>query len=350
MNNSSSKKLNLSNSQLIEYQSNPGYISFFRDLTNDSYSSVYSVNAFSIFKSINNVLYLIYTISNNSIISFNIIRNEELNEIKNAHNKNITYFKHYLDDINKRDLIMSISTYDNNIKIWDIYNWENILDIKKVNNLGRLYSASFLKDNNNIYIITSNDYIISEKIKVYDLKGNKIKEINDSNEPTFFIDVYYDDKLNKKYIISGNERYIKSYDYEINKVYNIYNSQDNYYHSDIIIYDKEKIIKLIESSWDGNIRIWSFHSGELLNTIQVCTEDSLLCIDLWNRDYLFVGCSDKTIKLIDLKIGKTIKNLQNYNDSIITIKKFKHPDFGECLISQGFQNEQIKLWKFAINF
>ena len=175
MNNSLSKKINLSNSQLIEYQSNPEYIEFYRDLTNDSYSSVYSVNAFSIFKSINNILYLIYTISNNSIISFNIIRNEEINEIKNAHSTNITNFRHYLDDINKRDLIMSISTYDNNIKIWNIYNWENILDIKNVNNLGRLYSASFLKDNNNIYIITSNDYIISEKIKVYDLNGNKIK-------------------------------------------------------------------------------------------------------------------------------------------------------------------------------
>ena len=94
MNKSSSKILNLSKNRLIEYQLNTEYIIFFRDLTIDSYSSAYSANAFSVFKSINNVLNLIYTISNNWIISFDIIRNEKINEIKNVYTKNITNFSH----------------------------------------------------------------------------------------------------------------------------------------------------------------------------------------------------------------------------------------------------------------
>ena len=41
-------------------------------------------------------------------------------ELKNSHNQYITNFRHYLEEKNKRDLIMSISCQDNNIKIWNV--------------------------------------------------------------------------------------------------------------------------------------------------------------------------------------------------------------------------------------
>ena len=89
------------------------------------------------------------------------------------------------------------------------------------------YYACFLEKNKQIYIITSNynKNGNSEYIKVFDLGGDKIKEINDSNEDTYCINNYYDKKLSKNYIISGNYGYIKSFDYNNNKLYHKYNDK-----------------------------------------------------------------------------------------------------------------------------
>ena len=61
---------------------------------------------FSAFKSINNIIYIIYANINKSIISYNLIENKKINEIINAHENEITGFRYYLDKINKRDLII----------------------------------------------------------------------------------------------------------------------------------------------------------------------------------------------------------------------------------------------------
>ena len=63
---------------------------------------------------------------------------------------------------------------------------------------------------------------------------------------------------------------------------------------------------------------------------------------------MFVGSDDNTIKLIELKNGKVIMSLACYNNYVVTIKKIYHPKYGECLISQGLKNAQIKLWKNKI--
>ena len=175
---------------------------------------------------------------------------------------------------------------------------------KNINVHRRLYSACFFNDNNQNYIMTSHCYNDnSENIKIFDFKGNIIKEIKDYNNNTFFIDTYYDNKLNKNYIITGNDGYCKSYDYIENNVHKIYNDNDENCHDSIIINDKEEIVKLIESSIDGNIRIWNFHSGELINKIKV-DKNSIYGINLWNNEYIFAGSKNKTIKLINLKKEK----------------------------------------------
>ena len=343
-----SKEVNL-NMKTSQNDKCPIYIQSFKDLINDSYLQYALDNTYSIFKSINNSSYIVYSNKNKSIITYNIITNEKISEIKNAHNQYITNFRHYFDKIKRRDLIISISSDDNNIKLWDFNNWELICDIKSINNKGYLYSACFLniKENNINYILSSNDnYSKSEYIKVYDFNGNKIKEISDSNERTFFIDTYYDNKFNIYYIIAGNNSYVKSYNYNENKLYHKYidNNNNNLEdHDSIIIINNKGTIKMIESSEDGILRIWNFHSGLLLDRIVIC-EDKLYGICLWNNNYLFVGGDDKTLKIIDLDKKTIINNLFQKN-SIINIKKFEHPIYGECIIIHDWEN-QIKLGFF----
>ena len=214
-----------------------------------------------------------------------------------------------------------------------------------------LLSACFLEENNQIYIISSNFNRNgnSENIKIFELNGQKIKEINNSNENTFFIDIYYDNLLSKKYIITGNKGYNKSYNYNDNQLYHKYNDNDNWSHMSIIIKKIKNKIKLIESSCDGNIRIWNFHSSLLLNKIKI-SDGSLFGICLWNDNYLFVGCNNNSINLLELKNCLLIKSSTTHSNQVITLKKITHPKFGDCLISQNWHESEIKLWITKNNY
>ena len=326
----------------------PKDIHFLNDLVKDSFAKFCLDNTFSVFKSINNLFYLIYTNKNKSIISFDIMDNKKVIEIKNAHEQYITNFRHYCDKINKRDLLITISGEDNNIKLWNINSFDCLLDIKNINKNGFLDSACFLTDNNKNYIISSNvNYTTCEAIKVFDFKGNKIKEIANSNDTTIFIDSYYDKKTSKNYIITGNYGYAKSYDFNKNKLYHKYSDNNNKSHDSIIINATDEIIKLIGSSEDGYIRIWNFNTGFLLNKIKI-SKNNLYGICLWNNDYLIIGERDKAIKILELKSEKIIKSLSGYNNFVLTIKKIDIPKYGECFISQGLKNEPIKIWNNKI--
>ena len=173
--------------------------------------------------------------------------------------------------------------------------------------------------------------------------GNKINEIINSKEKTLFIDAYYDELLSKNFIISCNFNYVKSYDFQNNKLYRKYYDNLNEGHHSSIINKNENVVQLIESCIDGNIRIWDFHSGLLLKKIKVCENHFLYGLCLWNKKYLYVGCGDGTIKLIDLENKLIIRSLIGCNMEVLTIKKIIHPEYGECIICNGLYTEPIKV-------
>ena len=98
---------------------------------------------------------------------------------------------------------------------------------------------------------------------------------------------------------------------------------------------------MFESCEDGCIRIWDFHSVKLLNKI-IVSENKLYGLCLWNKDFIFVGCDDNTLKLIDLKKNFVINNIKT-EGLIVNTKKMNHAIYKECLITQDWKN-QIKLW------
>ena len=330
-------------------KNNPKNIRLKSKISNDSYAHFDLDNSFTVFNSINNILYLIYSNKNNSIICYDLIQQKKIKELNQYHNKYITNFRHYLDIINKRDLLMSISSEDNNLRIWNVNNWNCILNLNNINNTGFLFSACLLRQNNEIYIITSNtnntnNGNISEPIKVFNLNGQKINEINNSNQLTFFIDNYYDYISSKHYIIACNYYFSQSFDFIKNDKYHKYTEKGwNYINNSIVIYNDDNIIKLITSSSDGYIRIFNFHSGLFLNKIQIA-KNYLFGMCLWNENYLFVGCKDKSFKLIELKNGLVVKTLVGHNNDVLTIKKINHPQLGECLISQNWKESELNLW------
>ena len=68
------------------------------------------------------------------------------------------------------------------------------------------------EEKNENYILTST-FANSNLIKIIDFNWKKIKFLNNSNDKTYYIDYYYDDNLCKPFVITGNDYYIKSFDY-----------------------------------------------------------------------------------------------------------------------------------------
>ena len=318
------------------------------NLINDSYTINNTNNTFCVFKSINDLYFLIYSNQNNSIISFDLIANKKVNEIKNAHELDITYYRHYMDKNNKRDLIISVSSYDNSIKLWNINNWECLLNLKKVYQNGTLISACFFRYLNENYIISSNLAFMgnADCIKIIDFNGKIVKKFDDYIHGTVFIDTYYDAQTDNNYIITANIGYSKSYDYNGGKLYKKYidNENDLELRLSFLIKNKNEVVEMIESDRSGYIRMWNFHSGLLLRKIKT-GDYSINCTYLYDSEYLFIGCDDNGIKIMNMKTGNFVKNLDAHNNRILSMKIIFHPIYGECLISQGDYDGQIKLWK-----
>ena len=315
------------------------------EITNNSYVFRDLDNTFIIFKSFDKILYLIYSTKKLSIISYNLNEFKIITEIKNPHeNNSITNFRHFFDKDKNKDLIMTISSKINNIRIWENKNWNCILNIKNIYQNGIINSACFIYYNNNIYIAASNNnFNQPDFIKIINFNGKIITEIKNSLENTYFIDSYYNKDDSKLYIISGNYDYIKSYDYINNELYHKYFDNKSKYHCSIKIKQNKEITRLIESSGDGIVRIWNFHSGLLISKIYV-SNLSLYGLCFLDDDNIFVGCADNSIKLININSEEIVKNITGFNNWICTINKIYHDKYGNCIITQGVRDEQIKMW------
>ena len=334
-------------------KTNPIEINISKVIIDNSFSDWVFENTFITFKSFNGFFLLVYATEQKSIIVYNLLHSQIISEIKEAHKEYITSFSHCYDKNKKMDLIMSISRSDNNVKIWNLTNYTCILDLTNVNNAGILNSACFLNFKDNNYIITSNrNWANPEWVKVYNLKGEKISQIKDSNKNTFFIDLFYD-KDNKIYIITGNEGNVISYNYNENEIYKIYceEFENDVFHQSFKIYEDNKkystIVKLIETSdrSNGIIRIWDFHNALLIRKIE--TNNALRSICIWDNNFAFVGCGDKAIKLINLENYRIVNNLIGHQNHICNIEIIFHPKFGKCIISQGHNNDQIRIWTYS---
>ena len=328
-----------------EFINNDSNLTFYDNISTDAYGCSVD-NIFITFKSKSNIIYLVYSNLKKSIIAYNLNKMQIEAEIKKAHNDYIDNFRYSYNIKNKKDIILSLSSGDNNIKIWDINNWECIYNLNNIYKVGIILSACFLINENINYIITCNCFLYD--IMVIDFNGNKIKQINNSSNYTIFIDTYFDIQQSKYYIITGNKNNVKSYDYHTNEHYKTYSDNFSTHHRSIIIYDDNAIVKIIFPCEEGFIRIFNFHSGILLKKININNE-GLIGISLWNKDNLFVGCKNKSIKLIDLKKEKIIKNFIGHNHWVCSLKKIKTSNLGECLITQALDNK-IKLWSIQNNF
>ena len=318
----------------------------YQTLVKDSYDEGEIYITISIFNSIDDILTLAYINNNNNIVTFNLIDLKKINELKYDRSEPIMHIRHHQDKKNERDLLLIILNISF-IEIWDISNLNLLLSLKKVyrdesnEDAGKIYSSCFIEVDNNIYILTSNQNVLDVGgIKVFDLKGNLIKSIKNSFFSTYFLDCYLDKKLSTNFIITGNEKFIRSYNYEKNILYHKYYDNNINLHYNIVVFEKKGITKMIEI--DGTaVRIWNFHSGQLIQKFE-SEKNSLFGMCLWDDEYLFIGTKDKNVKVLGMNITK-IRHCFNAYFLVFNMKKIEHPKYGRCLITQSDSN--ILLWR-----
>ena len=304
------------------------------------------INNIVAFESVDGICYLIYSTLKGSIISYNFVANQIINEIKIATQFPFSIFRHYSDIKNHRDLLLCMPEIFMDIKIFEIKNFNCILNLTNIYKSCSVFASCFFSYFDQIYFMTAPYTMKYDKspdyIKIFDLKGNIIKEINDSNKDrTIIVLFYYDKKVGTNFIVTGNEDYIKIYDYDKNKVYRKYSSQQNLSHCRILIYEKEEKILLLDSCGDGRLRIWDFHSGKLINKIKV-SELSLSGISFYNDSNIFIGSSDNHIYLFNLKYGIIIDKIPEHKTQVSYVKKITSKTYGDFLISKG---REIIVWR-----
>jgi len=313
-----------------------------------AYSKYCFNNLFCVFKSITDLNILVYATKEKSIQFFDLSKEKQIKEIINAHNSFITNLRYYFDDKKKRDLILSICIDNSEIKIWETNKYECLLKISNIYKRGEIHSACFFNYYNDIYIAVSNFHPYnSYPIYIYDITGTKIKNLSQSNDKINFIDSFYYIKKNtsKKitYIITANEDSIRSFNYNEDSLYHKYYDKDDNGHYSFIINEKDFIIKLIESSKNGYIRIWNFDSGDLISKFNLKC-NGLYDICEWEESLIFIGSENQNIILLDLIFGEIKAQLKDSNNQVCCVKTISHPFFGRCLISQGRGSDNIKLW------
>ena len=325
----------------------PSSFSFHKDLIEDNLLT----NVYVIFKSIYDELLLIYANEKNSIITYDLESFKTKNEIITKFYTDIVDLRHCFDKENKRDLIM-VTAYEDVIQVWDINKIECLTNISINNEDGCHIVSCFINYNNNLNIFITKRYSSVNPFLIYDIKGNKIKEINNSYKYISIIKTYYSIKLNSTYILMINNT-IQSFDLNENKEYHLYkNDFKEQLFSDIIIDDNDEITKLI-GPYEKHIQIWNFHRGEKICNIDLLLEDVNYKVNSfcnWNDRFYLISISlnswenkNTIIKLFDLEKKEIIKNLYNSENEIFhCIKKINNHSLGEALIIST-NNGKIKL-------
>ena len=319
------------------------YYQILKEIKDDdeSSSSMYEDFGYLLFSSIDDRLYFVYATKLNSIIFFDVGLNQKVNETKKAHKKVINKIKHFSDKEKNRDLILSMSSQDMNIKVWNMI-MECIYNIKATYKNENLSDSCFLNFNNHIFILTSNSGTdkSSEPVKIYDLEETKEKELENSRDFTKKLEVYYDE--NNTYIITANQGYMKSYTFNENRIYRFYriNKRKEFFlfYEDISINANKELTILMGINLT-EIHFFNFHNGDFLKIIEI---KNSLDFEYFNykKRKVILNLTDTIISNLENDLDFDFDNYNKYYS--LFEQRVDSPKYGECFLSSDIN--KIILW------
>ena len=322
-----------------KFITNPNDLIYKLDICDSAHKSNSIDNVFCAFKSLKGDFYVAWGTPTNNISVYDL-RLEQIIKTFPAHTSTIFSCRHYVDKKDKQDLLIS-SSYDRSVKVWNVKDWSNLINIQTAHSGYYIYSVCILSDE-----LEHKNYVITcapnEVTKIWDFSGKYLRDFGVSTESTYFINTWLDSKNKKYYVINANSSDVKVYHFSTGLLYKSYKSSPFTWHMSAIINEVDNQVNLIESDGNGNVRIWDFYQGTLLKTI-ASSGINLRGICLWNDQFLFAAGSDYNVKLYDLKNGTYLKKYDGHTSTCCAVEKIVHPKYGECLISHALDGK-LKLW------
>ena len=323
-----------------KFINDPNELVFKQDICSNSHKTNSIDRVFCAFKSFNGEPLVVWGSTALNIEFYDCNKEKIVKTIYQAHKQTIFSCRHYADIRLRIDYIIT-SSNDRSVKVWDATKDNYVLYIPNVHNGYYIYSVSLLchlhQEKN--FVITS---CPNEKMKVWSFTGMYMYNFGQSNESTYFIDVFYNKNQKKYFIINANSNDVKSYYFESGDLYHKYKGTPQTWHMSAVVNNINDIFALIESDGNGTIRIWNFDTAELLKSI-TAHSINLRGICLWNDKYLFAAGNDSQIKLFNLEEGKFVKSFKGHTSTVCTIEKIMHPKYGGCLISHALDGK-LKIW------
>ena len=323
-----------------KFINDPNELVFKQDICSNSHKTNSIDRVFCAFKSFNGEPLVVWGSTALNIEFYDCNKEKIVKTIYKAHHQTIFSCRHYADIRLRIDYIIT-SSNDRSVKVWDATKDNYVLYIPNVHNGYYIYSVSLLchlhQEKN--FVITS---CPNEKMKVWSFTGMYMYNFGQSNESTYFIDVFYNKNQKKYFIINANSNDVKSYYFESGDLYHKYKGTPQTWHMSAVVNNINDIFALIESDGNGTIRIWNFDTAELLKSI-TAHSINLRGICLWNDKYLFAAGNDSQVKLFNLEEGKFVKSFKGHTSTVCTIEKIMHPKYGGCLISHALDGK-LKIW------
>ena len=323
-----------------KFINDPNELVFKQDICSNSHKTNSIDRVFCAFKSFNGEPLIVWGSTALNIEFYDCNKEKIVKTIYQAHKQTIFSCRHYADIRLRIDYIIT-SSNDRSVKVWDATKDNYVLYIPNVHNGYYIYSVSLLchlhQEKN--FVITS---CPNEKMKVWSFTGMYMYNFGQSNESTYFIDVFYNKNQKKYFIINANSNDVKSYYFESGDLYHKYKGTPQTWHMSAVVNNINDIFALIESDGNGTIRIWNFDTAELLKSI-TAHSINLRGICLWNDKYLFAAGNDSQVKLFNLEEGKFVKSFKGHTSTVCTIEKIMHPKYGGCLISHALDGK-LKIW------
>ena len=291
------------------------------------------------------------------------------------HQKELRMLKYFINKDKSKEYIIS-SDCEGVLGIWSatnnfiLHQRINVYSQKDIFNCLLLFKNEYGFNFNNII----DDYILfgcestneddSTSVKLYSLtKGNLVKNIKDTNnEKIRDLLLWKNKKLDEYFLLCLAKDKIIMINFLNNFKEKEISTQDRNMFNCGMIYDEinqegNELSYLLCTSSTGHIIIIELYEG--LVTCDIRLKHNIHRVyDIlpWSDNYIiFADCLDNGILVYEFEEGGKIMGISNINgldeDDIECIRKIKHPEYGDCLVTASHKNciKIFELDSFELN-
>ena len=353
------KTINNKLNELEDEKINPADFQFVKNISSELFNiNVYN-NRACIFSSYHDDnIYIAYgVVLSLNLECYDILNNKKFIIIKQLHKDSFDSCRYFLDDIQKRDLIIT-SSLDSHVKLVNFKKEKSeiILDLNFESTKGEIINTTcFFKE----YIIVP--FSREGKVKFYSMNSDYIGELEGDAGFILGLNKYYWEKKNLHYALIANTVGIYAFIIDGFCLYHKFippakvkkkekkkeekdkeeDEEDNGFDEPYIIEKDDTLILIGPCFYYGYIYLWDFLKGNLIYTFETISGISDICI--WNNKYIFASLINNKnnfqFELINLESKEIEKKfVKRDKEDGAGIKVLRHKSKGDyliCISSKG---------------